>query len=65
MFVENFKAFADEVPSGVRAAGPHVAKRLLSAPAPSGILHIEQLLSLETLLSALDDRLCLAETSCS
>ena len=44
MFVENFKAFADEVPAGVRAAGPHVAKRLLSAPAPSGILHIEQLL---------------------
>ncbi len=43
----------------------HVAKRLLSAPAAPGVLHIEQLLSLETLLSALNDRLCLAETSCS
>jgi saccharopine dehydrogenase (NAD+, L-lysine forming) len=42
-----------------------VAKRLLSVPAGPGILHIEQLLSLETLLSALDGRLRLAETSCS
>jgi saccharopine dehydrogenase (NAD+, L-lysine forming) len=42
----------------------HVAKRLLSAPAPAGILHIEQILSLETPLSELDDRLRLTETSC-
>jgi hypothetical protein len=39
----------------------HVAKRLLSAPVAPGILHIEQLLSLETLLSALYDRLLLKE----
>jgi hypothetical protein len=39
----------------------HVAKRLLSVSVAPGILHIEQLLSLETLLSALDGRLLLKE----
>jgi saccharopine dehydrogenase (NAD+, L-lysine forming) len=39
----------------------HVAKRLLSASVAPGIFQIEQLLSLETLLSALGDRLLLKE----
>ncbi|HEY8461935.1 MAG TPA: saccharopine dehydrogenase NADP-binding domain-containing protein [Blastocatellia bacterium] len=49
--------------TGIVAA--HVVRRLLNGPAAPGILHIEQLLDLETLLPALDGRLRLAETSCS
>lgn len=39
----------------------HVAKHLLSSPVTPGILHIEQLLSLDALLSQVGDRLSLVE----
>ncbi|WP_340680854.1 saccharopine dehydrogenase NADP-binding domain-containing protein [Paraglaciecola sp.] len=45
--------------TGIVAA--HVAKSLLGSSAPVGALHIEQLLSLVTLLVALDDRIFLTE----
>jgi saccharopine dehydrogenase (NAD+, L-lysine-forming) len=45
--------------TGVVAA--HVAKYLLGSSAPPGVLHIEQLLKLETLLVALSDRVFLTE----
>ena len=39
----------------------HVARHLLSSPTPPGILHIEQILSLASLLSKTDGRLRLVE----
>jgi hypothetical protein len=40
----------------------HVAKHLLISPPSPGSLHIEQLLSLKSLLSELGDRLYLVDT---
>ena len=45
--------------TGVVAA--HVAESLLRASTPSGALHIEQLLSLETILDAMDEKFTLTE----